>query len=133
MTDWIAELDSLEREATQGPWDVLEPSGGHKAHGVMSGLQPITHQDYLNVEDAWLIASLRNHARELIDAAKVIRDINKGASEDTWEDRAIQACDLAAERFMEIERLRSKVRELAEQLARSLHSETIGLILSELK
>ena len=52
MTDWLEELDRLEREATPGPWC---PSEYLSQRGA----------------DFDLAIALRNHARELIRLARI--------------------------------------------------------------
>lgn len=67
MSDWLDELDRLEREATPGDWgdddgELLVPSGKSSIKGSLDA--PCCGVD------AELAAKLRNRARELISMAK---------------------------------------------------------------
>jgi hypothetical protein len=61
---WLDELERLEREATPFPW---EPVPGH---GVIESPTHVVESGYRSEVNVRLIAALRNHARDLIEAAR---------------------------------------------------------------
>lgn len=89
MTDWLSELDRLEREATPGPWErwvenqVVSRPGGVGSHWVS-----VVKSNYallgidIGEPDLELVLALRNHARELIDAYQEIQELRESIKPD---------------------------------------------------
>jgi len=81
MTNWLNELDQLERDASPGPWDLScqMDDGSIVGYSIVARTDGCT-ADQVRSDTAALVA-LRNHARELIDAARD-RD-----SEERWANQ----------------------------------------------
>lgn len=81
-------LEALERKATEAPWeafqcDYCKRTDPESACGYLDGCSLDASYDEchhtLDLADAELIASLRNHARALIAEARRVRDLEKYA------------------------------------------------------
>jgi hypothetical protein len=68
---WLDELERLEREATPFPW---EPVPGH---GVIESPTHVVESGYRSEVNVRLIAALRNHARDLIEAARRCEELEE--------------------------------------------------------
>jgi hypothetical protein len=68
---WLDELERLEREATPFPW---EPVPGH---GVIESPTHVVESGYRSEVNVRLIAALRNHARDLIEAARRCEELGR--------------------------------------------------------
>lgn len=79
MTDSLEELDRMEREATDSPWEYDRDTGFiMHTEDAEDGYGSIAMEVYReNLDDVPFIVALRNRARELIDATKD-RDHLKG-------------------------------------------------------
>jgi hypothetical protein len=94
MTD-LDELSRLLEQATPGPWWVyvhtgdgtsIEPGDDWTVYG--NGREPVVHEGGFTVHaaaNAVLIASLRNHAEELVRDARRYRWLRDAATADQWE------------------------------------------------